>query len=212
MRWRRALRTPLILLGINLGSAVLAGGVVYGYADQQAARHDGLTATLQQLSQQRATAVEDLAYIEANRSAFDELLEGGLLADQDRLAAARLLEELARRHGLNGIRYSFDPQRAAPLGPGRLAEMTLLTTTIAIEMTAVLDRDVLAFARSAAAQLPGEVRVTGLRLERHEETGPNLLARLRDGVRVHLVAGRLQLDWRTLRWQGAAVAAAPRSS
>ena len=212
MRWRRALRTPLILLGINLGSAVLAAGVVYGYAGTQASRRDHLTSTLQHLSQQRATAAEDLAYIEANRATFDRLLEGGLLADQDRLAAARLLEELARRHGLNGIRYSFDPQRTAPLGSGRLAGMTLLSTAIAIEMTGVLDRDLLAFAQSVAAQLPGDVRVTGLRLERRHDAAAGLLARLRADRRVDLVEGRVQLEWRALRWQGAAAAAGPEPS
>jgi hypothetical protein len=203
---RRALRTPLILLGINLAVGLLTAGVVYGYAGNQASRRDQLTSSMQNLSYQRATAVEDLAYIETNQTAFDTLLAEGLLADQDRLEAARLLEQVGHQHRLNGIRYSFSPQREGPLGPGRLAQMTLLSAEVTIEMTAVLDLDLLAFARSVQAHLPGDVRVIAFSLERHHDAEPDLLARLRAAQRVDLVAGRLQLEWRALRWRGAAAA------
>ena len=129
------------------------------------------------------------------------LLERGILAAQDRLAAVRLLEQLGERHGVNGIQYSFSPQREAPLGPGRLARMTLLSTDLTIEMTGVTDLDLLAFARGVANELQGDVRVVALTLERRAEVEPGVLARLRAGELVDLVGGRLQLEWRTLRWQ-----------
>ena len=70
------------------------------------------------LNHERATVDEDLAYIAANQAAYDALLARGLVAEQDRLAAARLLEQLRDRHGLHVVRYSFSPQREAPLGRG----------------------------------------------------------------------------------------------
>lgn len=211
MRWRRALRMPLLLLGVNLGLGLLTAGVVYGYAGTQFSRRDHLTSAMQGLSQQRASVVDDLAYIEANQTAFDTLLEQGLLAEQDRIEAARLLEQLGRRHHLNDIRYSFSPQRSAPLGGGRLAQMTLLTTEVTIEMTAVLDVDLLSFARAVRAHLPSDVRVTGLTIERRHDAGPDLLARLRAAERVDVVSGQLQLEWRALRWAGARAAEGARS-
>jgi hypothetical protein len=212
MPWRRVLRTPLILLGINLAVGVLTAGVVYGYGDDQLSRRDRLTSALQTLSYHRATVAEDQAYIEANQAAYDALIAGGLLAEQDRLEAARLLELLGRQHGLHGIRYSFSPQRSAPLGPGRLAQTTLLTTEVAIEMTAALDLDLLAYARSVAARLPGDVRVIGFSLERRYDVDPDLLGRLRAGQRVDVVAGRLRLEWRALRGRGAAEPTGPTPS
>jgi hypothetical protein len=211
MRWRRTLRTPLLLLGINLALGALTAGVVYGYAGAQVSRRDHLTSMMQDLSQQRADAIEDQAYIREHQTTFETLLEEGLLAPQDRLEAARLLEQLGRRYRLNDVRYSFSPQRAAPLGPGRLAQTTLLTTEVTIEMSAVLDLDLLRFARAVRAHLPGDVQVTGFGLERRGDPGPDLLARLRAGQRVDLVTGHLELEWRALRRPGGAASGAAAS-
>jgi hypothetical protein len=209
-RWRRALRIPLILLGVNLIGGLIAAGIVYGYAGSQASLRDRLAAAMHSLNHERATVDEDLAYIEANQAAYDALLARGLVAEQDRLAAARLLEQLRDRHGLHVVRYSFSPQREAALGEGRLAQMTLLTTEVTIDMTGLVDLDLLAFASAVAEGFSGDVRVVGLSLQRRFDAGPGLLARLRARERVDVVEGRLQLEWRTLRWRDRR--AAPESS
>ena len=195
---------PLILLGVNLIAGSLAAGVVYGYAGNQISLRDQLTRAMRNLNDERTTVAQDLAYLQANQTSYDMLLERGLLAEPDRLAAARLLEQLRVRRGLNGIRYSFSPQPEAPLGPGRLARMTLLSTDVAIDMTGITDLDLLAFARAVASDFPGNVRVVGFSLQRRAEADPDVLARLRAGERVDLVDGRLQFEWRALRWEGAA--------
>jgi hypothetical protein len=206
-RWR-ALRTPLVLLGLNVVAGALVVAVVYGYAGNQVSLRDRLASGLQSLNSRRTTVAEDLAFIEANGASYQALLERGLLAEQDRLAAARVLERLRARHRVNGIRYSFSPQRSAPLGPGRLARITLLSTELTIEMTGVTDLDLLAFAQGVADELQGDVRVIAFSLERRSEALPDPLARLRAGAPVDLVAGRLQLEWRGLRWQGGDAGAA----
>ena len=193
---------PLILLGVNLMAGMLAAGVVYGYAGNQVSLRDQLTSAMRNLNAERTTVAEDLAYLQANQTSYDLLRERGLLAEPDRLAAARLLEQLRVRYGLNGIRYSFSPQAEAPLGPGRLARMTLLATDVAIDMTGITDIDLLAFARAVARDFPGNVRVVGFSLQRRAEADPGVLARLRAGERVDLVDGRLQFEWRALRWEG----------
>ncbi len=193
---------PLILLGVNLMAGMLAAGVVYGYAGNQVSLRDQLTSAMRNLNAERTTVAEDLAYLQANQASYDLLRERGLLAEPDRLAAARLLEQLRVRYGLNGIRYSFSPQAEAPLGPGRLARMTLLATDVAIDMTGITDIDLLAFARAVARDFPGNVRVVGFSLQRRSEADPGVLARLRAGERVDLVDGRLQFEWRALRWEG----------
>ena len=193
---------PLILLGVNLVAGMLAAGVVDGYAGNQVSLRDQLTSAMRNLNAERTTVAEDLAYRQAHQASYDMLLERGLLAEPDRLAAAQLLEQLRVRYGLNGIRYSFSPQAEAPLGPGRLARMTLLTTDVAIDMTGITDIDLLAFARAVARDFPGNVRVVGFSLQRRAEPDPGVLARLRAGERVDLVDGRLQFEWRALRWEG----------
>jgi hypothetical protein len=210
-RWRRALRIPLILLGLNLIGGVLVTAVVYGYAGGQASLRDRLAAAMHSLNHERATVDEDLAYIEANQAAYEALLARGLVAEQDRLAAARLLEQLRDRHGLHVVRYSFSPQREGPLGEGGLAQMTILTTEVSIDMTGVTDLDLLAFVDSVTDSFSGDVRVVGLSLQRRFDAVPSLLARLRAKERVDVVEGRLQLEWRALRWRDGR-AAAPGSS
>jgi hypothetical protein len=210
-RWRRALRIPLVLLGLNLIGGVLVAAVVYGYAGGQASLRDRLAAAMHSLNHERATVDEDLAYIEANQPAYEALLARGLVAEQDRLAAARLLEQLRDRHGLHVVRYSFSPQREAPLGEGQLAQITVLTTEVSIDMTGVTDLDLLAFVDSVTDSFSGDVRVVGLSLQRRFDAVPSLLARLRAKERVDVVEGRLQLEWRALRWRDGR-AAAPGSS
>jgi hypothetical protein len=210
-RWRRALRIPLILLGLNLIGGLLVAAVVYGYAGGQASLRDRLAAAMHSLNHERATVDEDLAYIEANQPAYEALLARGLVAEQDRLAAARLLEQLRDRHGLHVVRYSFSPQREAPLGEGQLAQITVLTTEVSIDMTGVTDLDLLAFVDSVTDSFSGDVRVVGLSLQRRFDAVPSLLARLRAKERVDVVEGRLQLEWRALRWRDGR-AAAPGSS
>jgi hypothetical protein len=210
-RWRRALRIPLVLLGLNLIGGVLVAAVVYGYAGDQASLRDRLAAAMHSLNHERATVDEDLAYIVANQAAYEALLARGLVAEQDRLAAARLLEQLRDRHGLHVVRYSFSPQREAPLGEGQLAQITVLTTEVSIDMTGVTDLDLLAFVDSVTDSFSGDVRVVGLSLQRRFDAVPSLLARLRAKERVDVVEGRLQLEWRALRWRDGR-AAAPGSS
>jgi hypothetical protein len=210
-RWWRALRIPLILLAVNLVGGVIAAGVVYGYAGSQASLRDRLAAAIHSLNHERATVDEDLAYIEANQAEYEALLARGLAAEQDRLAAARLLEQLRDRHRLLTVRYSFSPQRAAPLGQGRLAQMTLLTTEVTIDITGVTDLDLLAFVSAVTDGLSGDVRVVGLSLQRRFDAAPGVLALLRARERVDMVEGRLQLEWRALRWRDDR-AAAPASS
>jgi hypothetical protein len=210
-RWRRALRIPLILLAINLFGGILAAGVIYGYAGNQASLRDRLAAAMYSLNHERATVDEDMAYIEAHQAEYEALLARGLVAEQDRLAAARLLEQLRDRHGLHAVRYSFSPQREAPLGEGRLAQMTLLTTEVIIDISGVTDLDLLAFVTSVTDGFSGDVRVVGLNLQRRFDAEPGLLARLRASERVDVVEGRLQLEWRTLRRRDGRAAASESS-
>ena len=73
---------------------MLVAAVVYGYAGSQALLRDRLAAAMHSLNHERATVDEDLAYIEANQAEYEALLVRGLVAEQDRLAAAWLLEQL----------------------------------------------------------------------------------------------------------------------
>lgn len=196
--WRRSYSAPLLLLAVNLGIAGLAASVVYGYTGQQLSLRDRLTSTLHELNYRRDTTAEDLAYVAANQAAYDQLMDQGLLAPLDRLAAAGLLERLRRDHGLNRLHYSFSPEREEPLGSGPLSRITVRTTEVAIDLAGMTDLAVVGFAEALVAELPGDVRIVGLRLERKLAIDEHLLARVRAGEAVDLVEGRLELEWRAL--------------
>jgi hypothetical protein len=197
--WRRSYRTPFLLLAVNLGIAVLAASVVYGYTGPQLSIRDRLTSALHELNYRRSTTAEDLAYVAANQAAYDEVVDRGLLAPLDRLGAAGLLERLRREHGLNRLYYSFSPEREEPLGSGPLSRIAVRTTEVAIDLAGLTDLAVVGFAEAVVAELPGDVRIVGLRLERKLAIDDRLLARVRSGEAVDLVEGRLVLEWRALR-------------
>jgi hypothetical protein len=98
--WRRALRTPLILLGVNLVVAGLAVSVVYGYADSQESLRNRLAGAMRSLNYRRASVADDIAYLDANRAEYDALLEHGLVGNQDRLASAASATASARNRPL----------------------------------------------------------------------------------------------------------------
>ena len=196
---RRSLRRLLILLGINLAIGAVAASVVYGYTGSQKSFRDQLQSAMQGLNGQRKRISDELAYIEINRNAYDTLIDDGLLAPQDRLAAADLLNRLSREHRLNEIHYSFDPQRSEPLGvPGR-SDLVVAVTNVTIDITAISDIDLLGFVKAIMAHFPGDVRVAGLRVERRRAVDQHLLARLKRGDLVPVVEGQLEFQWRTLR-------------
>lgn len=195
---RRSVRTLLILLGINLMTGLLAGGVVEGYTAPQEEVRDGLANAMQNLNHERATAAADQAYVAANRAVHRTLLARGLTRPQDRLAAAALLERLREAHRLNGIHYSFGPARDLAAGPGRLSRLQIRASDVVIDMNGVTDHDLLGFARAVMEQLPGDVRITTLQLERLGAPARQVLDRLRAGEPVTLVTGRLELEWRSL--------------
>lgn len=196
--WRRSYKAPLLLLLVNLAIGLLAASVVYGYTGPQLSIRDRLASALQELNYRRDSTAEDLAYVAANQAAYDELVDRGLLAPPDRLAAAGLLERLRREHGLNRIHYSFSPERKEPLGSGPLGRIGVRTTDVVIDLAGMTDLAVIGFAEAVAAGLPGDVRIVGLRLERKLAIDEPLLARVRAGEAVDVIEGRLDLEWRTL--------------
>lgn len=194
----RAYRTLLLLVLVNLGIGVLAGGVVHGYTGPQLSLRDALARKLNALNYQRETTAEDLAYVAANRAAYDELVARGLLVSVDRLAGAALLERLRQEHGLHRIHYSFSPEREEPLGQGALSRTIVRTTEVAIDLAGPSDLEVLSFAEDLLTRLPGDVQIVGLRLERKLAIDEHLLGRIRSGESVDVVEGRIDLEWRSL--------------
>ena len=187
----------MLLNAVAVGA--VAASVVYGYTDSQESFRDQLQSAMQGLNGQRKRISDELAYIEINRSAYDTLIDDGLLAPQDRLAAADLLNRLRREHRLNEIHYSFDPQRSEPLATGGRSDLVVAVTNVTIDIAAISDIDLLGFVKAIMAHFPGDVRVAGLRVERRRAVDQHLIARLRRGDPVHVVEGQLEFHWRTLQ-------------
>jgi hypothetical protein len=204
---RRSIRRVLALLVINglLGGLTVA--IAHGYTDGREAMRDRLSRQLRNLSTERSLSEEERAYLESNRTAYQALVEDGMLAPPDRLAVAALLERLQEAHGLNAIRYSFSPQfeRSGP-GDGRLS---VLSTNVTIERFGITYNDMLGFAEAVLSDLPGDIRVTGLRLSRRETVDASVLNRLRAGEAIDLVEGLLTFEWCNFQWRERAHAPAP---
>jgi hypothetical protein len=196
---RRSIRRVLALLATNLLLGGLALAIAHDYANEREAARDRLSRQMRVLTSERALGEEEQAYLEANLAAYQAVVRAGLLDPPDRLAVAALLEDLQKAHGLNAIRYSVSPQLERPLGPG--GGMSVLSTSVTIDMSGIADTDMLDFVQSVETAFPGDIRVTALRLNRLETVDGALLARLQAGEPIDLVEGHLAFEWRTLHWR-----------
>jgi hypothetical protein len=141
--------------------------------------------------------VASLGKLEEN---YRAVLEQGLTAPQDRLAAERIIEaaRAASRLGRDDVKFTIQAEKFQPVTLGS-ANYEQSTSIIEFSFGALADRDVLSFIGTFSASMPGRIVVDTLSLRREGELNGETLAKLRAGQTVALVKGEAKLRWITLR-------------
>jgi competence protein ComGC len=203
MMWRKTrsqFTLPVLLAVLNvllLGALLI---VLQPIIDDLQVQRDQRRGQVRQLQAQVRDAETELEMLADSRATFEQLLADGLLASQDRLAAARTLERLRGEHRLTSIQYEMEPERTLPQVVPAGADVTVVSTTISVSMKGLLDTDLVSFAQAVARELPGQVRIQALHLERGLRPQEESLAALRSGQLVSFVVGSAEFEWRTLRF------------
>ena len=88
---------------------------------------------------------------------YEALVEHGFLEPQDRLAASRLLDQLRAAYGLRTIQYRIAPERVFDAPELRRKGFTIVSSTMTVTMTGLLDTDLIEFCRGVIDEFPGQV-------------------------------------------------------
>ncbi len=129
---------------------------------------------------------------------YKALVGHGFLEPQDRLAASKLLDQLRAAYGLRAIQYQISPERVIDAPALRQKGFTIVSSTMTVTMSGLLDTDLIEFCRAVMDEFPGQVRLKLLSLTRQARPDDETLATLRDGQRVDFVVGEAVFEWRTL--------------
>ncbi len=121
------------------------------------------------------------------------------ISPQDRLGAARLLEELRETHALSSIVYKIEPERVADDRALRKTGYWVVSTRITVAMQAMFDANIIDFTQAVVERFPGQVRLLSLTLQQLARPTDANLEALRNGDVVDFAASVLVFEWNTLR-------------
>ncbi|MBY0429614.1 MAG: hypothetical protein K2Q10_00330 [Rhodospirillales bacterium] len=160
---------------------------------------------------------KSIGEIKSIQATYDEALKNGLLAPQDRLAAAQKLNELGTRNQLD-FTYRFVPQQelsltaalggkpdlaaaATPAAAAQKAEepVRVVNSKVEVLATAMLDGDLFRMIVALPGTFTGLSRLTLVNIERREDVTAELLARMSTGERKPLLAAKVEVDWMTFK-------------
>lgn len=136
--------------------------------------------------------------IAADRADFATLTDTGIFEPQNRLQAARLLEELRMRHGLSGLEYQILPVKRVTLERSGESGIEIVMSDLTLDMRGFLERDILDFLQAIVGELSGDVTINSLEFTRSGEPEAAVLREVRNGTATELVQGQASLSWRTL--------------
>ncbi len=129
---------------------------------------------------------------------YEVLVERGFLEPQDRLGTSKLFDRLRTEYGLRTIQFRIAPERVFNNPSLRQKGFTIVSSTMTVTMTGLLDTDLIEFCRGVMDEFPGQVRLKSLSLAKQATPDDETLATLRDGQLVDFVAGAAVFEWRTL--------------
>ena len=190
---------------VGLLAAINAGlvGLWLGYLDPQVSelglRSRSLRTMADGIHNAHGARAEEFERMKKSRNRYNDLLDRGFVSPQDRLGAAKLLEELRETHGLSLIRYEIAPEKLIGDRTLRNTGYWVVSTRITVFMQAMFDTNVIDFAQGVVERFPGQVRVISLTLRQLARPTAEILEALRNGDAVDFAASELVFEWNTLR-------------
>ena len=188
-----------LLVAINAGLV----GLWLGYLDPQVSelglRSRSLRTTADGIRNAHGASADEFERMKKSRNRYNDLLDRGFVSPQDRLGAAKLLEELRETHGLSLIRYEISPEKLIDDRTLRDTGYWVVSTRITVFMQAMFDTNVIDFTQGVVERFPGQVRVLSLTLQQLARPTAETLEALRNGDVVDFAAGELVFEWNTLR-------------
>jgi len=190
---------PLVLVAVL--AALLTG--LFGYIEplrtDLASEVNALQREARNLRDRLRNLANEVEALERNREQYEKLLEHGFVAPQDRLRAARILDELRETYRLSTINYEITPEQVINDPVARNSGFEIVSTTVSVTMQGFLDTDLVRLAHAVVTAMPGQITLRSLSLRRSGAVTRDGLIAISRGNPAALVDGKLNFSWRTLR-------------
>ena len=197
MSGRGALPALLLLINGLMGMAlyVIIEPMQTGVAKDRVA----LDRVVRQIRSTLGETNAELARMEENPEVYGRLIEKGLTRQQDRMAAAKILDRLRIEMGLGRIQYEFDPQRDVDDREFSRRGFTVVATTVRLTARSTLDGDFIRFTEAVLKEFPGQVQLKNLSMERELDSMVAAENAARANRSFSMVKGSAEFEWRTLK-------------
>ena len=150
----------MALAWASLGAAIIAAALVawgsLAYLEKE--KRDGLASKreLQEAQARVEAARREREDLKASSAIFEDLVKRGILHEESRLDFVERLDRLKSRHRLIGLEYEIAPQRALPLGGGRVFNaVDVLASRVRLRVLALHEGEALAFLEDLASPEKG---------------------------------------------------------
>ena len=188
---------------LTLGAFLTVSAGIFGYLLPQITGY-------QQSAQNAQSSIDDLevrmrevmAQKESNeigRQRYAQYQREGFLGMQNRLAAARILEDLRRRYRISSLDYQIDPVSVVNIARQQdSSELELGESKISLSLRGFLDSDLKGFITGLMQEMPGHITVRSVEISKLASPGPQMLLRISRGEAAALVSGEVEVSWRSL--------------
>jgi hypothetical protein len=201
----RVLKVIAIVAAVDLAILLLAALTLEDEVDDRVARAEQLKSELAGLRTKVETTRKEIARLPELRAKYDAAMADGVLSDQDRQKLVGHLQELVDRHRLSDLHYKLDAQQTTP---GTATSYALVTTPVSLNLSGLLDSDVMEFWDEVFSGLQSHYQISKVTLERVDADSSTVLAAIRAGHPTALVRSELEFGWVSLRKPRASGAAA----
>jgi cell division protein FtsL len=193
---------PRVLKFIGVVAAIDIVVLMYAafaLEDDVSARLDTITrlkselASQQQKIQSTRKQIDELPQL---RKLYDQALNSGMLASQDRLKFVNLAQESVTEHRLSDFHFKLDPETSSPL---RGTKYQLVSTNVILTNGALRASDAFAFWDDILSKSQAHYQVTKLLIERTPLDLKTALAQIGAGQSPQMVKAELQFSWRSMR-------------
>lgn len=127
-----------------------------------------------------------LTFLREKSVDLQRLQDKGWETPYGRVRASQSLEVTAEDARLNSLYYEFAPEKE---------RVGTRHTRVNIELTAVIDGDVMNYMDKITEDFPGIVQPVALSLSRYEHVSPQALESLKTGDEPDFVYGKISFDW-----------------
>lgn len=139
-----------------------------------------------------------LADLKENEKLYRRLLRRGFISDQDRIDIRNVIDDMRQRSGVRTLNYNIQPIEYVEHDHSYAMEYDLIKSDVVVNVTALLDLEILALQAMLNDEFPGQTVLKELKYERALPITEDNLVELNLDPEIHFMRGRLQFSWYSL--------------